>query len=210
MLPRDSDEDPQAMLRRKVEQPNRRRCVGAHGVDVVGRHPTEVAVDDARLWKLIAGRIGPEAAVGDASDVELFGTGEQEFPNGPGAGLSGADLRGLVWLDGAAVVASRSCDGAAATDCRSVIVLSRTRHQSCKRLLRRGFGEAMCGKGVSCLATWTGSQRRVDKDGGEQRWLLITAMQRRVEPCVHALLQFGPFSTIYRVIVQVYPVNPHS
>ena len=79
LLPRQADHDAQAVLRGEVEQPERRRRVGAHGVDPAGRHLREVLRHALEVGELLPVLVGPERAVGDAADVELLVAGVQEL-----------------------------------------------------------------------------------------------------------------------------------
>ena len=71
--------DPQPMLLRLVQQPVRRRRVGANSVHPVGRHPSKVALHHLRLREFLALLIGTKGAVSDPADIQLLPAGENEF-----------------------------------------------------------------------------------------------------------------------------------
>ena len=71
--------DPQPMLLRRVQQPARRRRVGANRVHAVGRHPSKVALHHLRLWEFLTPLIWAKGAVSDPADIQLLPADENEF-----------------------------------------------------------------------------------------------------------------------------------
>ena len=75
----DPDHHVQPVTPRRVEEPERRHGVGAHGVEAGRRHQCEIALDDVGGGHLAAVRLWTKRAVGDAADVELLIPDEQEL-----------------------------------------------------------------------------------------------------------------------------------
>ena len=78
-----SDHDAQAVLLRQVQQPARRWRVGAHGIQAVGCHLGEVALDGECVGKFVPIGRGPKRAVGDPADEKFLVAEPDKFPRRP-------------------------------------------------------------------------------------------------------------------------------
>jgi hypothetical protein len=72
LFPGQADHDAQAVPLRQVQEPARRHGARADGVQAVGRHLREVALDDVGAVVLAAIRVGAERPVRDAAHVEFL------------------------------------------------------------------------------------------------------------------------------------------
>jgi hypothetical protein len=79
LLPGEPDEDPEAVAERQVEQPPGRDRIDAQGVDAMGGHRREIALDRHRVVAFGAVGSGAERAVGHAADEELLALDVQEL-----------------------------------------------------------------------------------------------------------------------------------
>ena len=82
MLPGDADQHEHAVLCSRVEQPRRRKRVGAHGVQAAAGHVGEVAGDRSRLRVKLAASIGAEGAICCTTQIQLAVADEQEPASG--------------------------------------------------------------------------------------------------------------------------------
>ncbi len=81
LLRREADHDAEAMAVGGVQQRARRHGVrDADRVEAVGRHLSEVALDDLEVAILVAVLIGAECAIGDPADPELIVVNVQKLP----------------------------------------------------------------------------------------------------------------------------------
>ena len=78
-LDRKARHDPQTVPLRRVQQPERRRRVGAHRVHSIGRHLLKVVFHHLRRRKFLPLVIWAEGSVSDASNIQLFVTDKNEF-----------------------------------------------------------------------------------------------------------------------------------
>lgn len=77
-----SDEDPQAMAMRLIEEPARWRHISPHSANAVRRHRGEAKVYDFGRRKCIAITIRTEGSVRHAANVKLFVADPLEFAPG--------------------------------------------------------------------------------------------------------------------------------
>ena len=78
-LDRKAGHDPQTVPLRRVQQPERRRRVGADRVHSIGRHLLKVAFHHLRRRKFLPFIIRAEGSVSDAPNIQLFVTDKNEF-----------------------------------------------------------------------------------------------------------------------------------
>src|SRR5437764_1070363 len=79
LLPGDADEDPQSMGSGEMEDPRRGHYVGAHRVDSVRRHRSEVGCDDLGAGEEVA-RYPAKRSVSASAAIELLVAGTQALP----------------------------------------------------------------------------------------------------------------------------------
>ena len=85
LLPGQADHDAQAILPRNVEQPARRRCIGANGVQPVGGDQGKVALHARAIVKFVAVFVRFKRSVGNALHPEFLSGIEKKLTKSNGS-----------------------------------------------------------------------------------------------------------------------------